>query len=81
MDNLRNSEQQRLNNIQSAIRLADNNWRIRFPMLDHQNAIGMLFLLVSLGGMIASGLISITCSGLQTVGSVVPDISMTGRPQ
>ncbi len=56
MDNLRNSEQQRLNNIQSAIRLADNNWRIRFPMLDHQNALGMLFLLISLGGMIASGL-------------------------
>ncbi|OUR65197.1 hypothetical protein A9Q73_08495 [Bermanella sp. 47_1433_sub80_T6] len=56
MDNLRSTDEQQIKNIQSAVRLADARWKSRFPLLNHQDALGMIILLVSLAGMVSSGL-------------------------
>jgi fatty acid desaturase len=56
MDNSKSSDQQRVKNIQVAVRAEETLLRAKYPALNHQNAIGMSILLIALGGMIASGL-------------------------
>ncbi len=56
MENLRDTDEKRIKNIQSAVRQADTAWKLRFSLLNHQNFLGMFFLVLSLGGMIASGM-------------------------
>ncbi len=56
MENSKGSDQQRVKNIQIAVRAEETLLRAKYPLLNHQNAIGMSILLLSLGGMIASGL-------------------------
>lgn len=49
------SDASKIKNIQQAIRSADAQWKIRFPVLNHQNALGLSLLLMSFAGMLASG--------------------------
>jgi len=56
MDNSKSSDSQRVKNIQVAVRAEETLLRAKYPLLNHQNAIGMSILLAALGGMIASGL-------------------------
>lgn len=54
MDTL--TEAQRIKNIQQAIRTADADLKQRYPILNHQDAIGLIICLSVFAGMIATGL-------------------------
>ena len=45
----------KIKHIQQAIRSADTNWKEQFPILNHQNALGLSILMFAFAGMIASG--------------------------
>jgi fatty acid desaturase len=56
MNNPSAADTQKIKNIQQAIRLADGELRIKYPVLNHQNTIGLIICLTAFVGMISTGL-------------------------
>jgi fatty acid desaturase len=56
MNNPSTADTQKIKNIQQAIRSADRELRIKYPVLNHQNTIGLIICLTAFVGMISTGL-------------------------
>jgi fatty acid desaturase len=56
MNNPSAADTQKIKNIQQALRSADRELRIKYPVLNHQNTIGLIICLTAFVGMISTGL-------------------------
>lgn len=55
MNKADSTDAQQIKNIQHAIRSADSELRMRYPVLNHQNSIGLILCLTAFLGMISTG--------------------------